>query len=140
MMGALSLTSNLRFYSSMASRRNKTTRVRKKRTTDALLAVSRIALEATTQGVCVYDADNRVVLFNRQYIDLFNLSARVIKPGISYREVLEYSAECGNLSPNQVEPMVRERLARLKAGVPISIRQDIPNGSIIMLDLRPLPH
>jgi PAS domain-containing protein len=79
----------------MASRRSKTTRVRKKRTTDALLAVSRIALEATAQGVCVYDADNRVVLFNRQYVDLFNLSANVIRPGISYREVLKHSAECG---------------------------------------------
>jgi diguanylate cyclase (GGDEF)-like protein len=124
----------------MASRRSKTTRVRKKRTTDALLAVSRIALEATAQGVCVYDADNRVVLFNRQYVDLFNLSANVIRPGISYREVLKHSAECGNLSPERVEPMVRERLARLKAGAPISIRQDMPSGSVMMLDLRPLPH
>jgi PAS domain-containing protein len=123
----------------MATRRNRRTRARKARTMEALLALSRTALEATAQGVCVYDADNRVALFNRRYLDLFNLSTDVIRPGVTYRDVLEHSASRGNFAPERVEPMIRERLARLKAGAPISVRQDMPNGTIMMLELRPLP-
>ena len=34
---------------------------------DALLTLSRIALDSAAQGIVVYDADNRVVLFNRAW-------------------------------------------------------------------------
>ena len=50
---------------------------------EALLALSRTALDGAAQGICVFDADSRVVLFNRAYIELFNLSADVIRSGLS---------------------------------------------------------
>ena len=104
-----------------------------------LLAVSRAALDNVAQGVCVYDADNRVVLFNRRYLDLFNMSADVIQPGISYRQVLEHSATRGNLVPEMVEQWCHGRLALLAAGKPFSAEQELPNGLIMTIDVRPLP-
>ena len=38
--------------------------------TEALLALSQLALDRMEQGVCVYDADNRIVLLNRRYLEL----------------------------------------------------------------------
>jgi diguanylate cyclase (GGDEF)-like protein len=104
-----------------------------------LLELSRLALESAAEGICVYDADNRVVLFNRRYVDIFNMSAEVIRPGLTYRQVMEHSAACGNFGPERVDAMCRERLALVAAGKPFSARQEMPNGVIMTLDIRPLP-
>jgi len=106
---------------------------------EELLGLSRIALDCAAQAVCVYDAENRVVLFNRRFIELFNLSPGVIRPGLTYREVMEHSAECGNFAPELVDRIVRKRLALVAFGKPFSVRQEMPNGIIIMLDVRLLP-
>jgi diguanylate cyclase (GGDEF)-like protein len=98
-----------------------------------------VALDNVAQGVCVYDADSRVVLFNQRYLDLFNMSADIIRPGISYRKVLEHSAALGNFAPEMVEELWRARLALLAAGKPFSTEQELPNGVVMALDLRPLP-
>src|SRR5689334_18227239 len=110
-----------------------------KASTEALLALSRTALDSAAQGVCIYDADNRVVLFNRRFIELFNLSADVIRPGVSYRQVMEHSAACGNFPPERVETLCRERFALVAAGKPFSAQQEMPTGIIMTLDISPLP-
>ena len=55
--------------------------VRREQGQDGLLALSQIALDSTAQGICVYDADNRIVLFNRRYIELFEMSAEMVRIG-----------------------------------------------------------
>jgi len=47
------------------------------------------ALENMTQGLCLYDAENRLEVFNRRYLEIFGLPPDRIKPGITFREVLE---------------------------------------------------
>ncbi|MGO8912863.1 MAG: PAS-domain containing protein [Bradyrhizobium sp.] len=122
----------------MTAPRNKMARPRKARGVEALLALSQVALDSMAQGVCVYSADNRVVLFNRRYLELFDMSASVVRPGISYREVLEHSAARGNLVPEMVEDLWRTRIALISARKPFSIEQQLPSGVVTTLDVRPL--
>ncbi|HLZ02255.1 MAG TPA: PAS-domain containing protein [Bradyrhizobium sp.] len=114
-------------------------RLPKRAATEALLALSRAALESATQAICVYDADNRVVLFNRRFIEIFNMSADVIRPGLTYREVMEHSAACGNFAPDSVEQRCRDRFAQVAAGKPFSAQQEMPSGIIMTLDVKLLP-
>jgi diguanylate cyclase (GGDEF)-like protein/PAS domain S-box-containing protein len=114
-------------------------RAPEKTATDALLAMSRVALDSAAQGVCIYGADSRVMLFNRRFIELFNLSAEVVRPGLTYRQLMEHSAARGNFAPERVEPICRERLALVAAGKPFSTQQEMPSGIIMTLDIRPLP-
>jgi diguanylate cyclase (GGDEF)-like protein len=123
----------------MATRRNRNRRARKERATEELLALSRIALDSSAQGICIYNADNRVVLFNRRYLDMFNMSADLIRPGVSYREVLAHSASLGNLAPDTVDQLVRDRLALLAKGQAFATEQLMPSGLIMTLEVRPLP-
>lgn len=123
----------------MAAPRKKNTRPHRRQATAALLALSQAALDGVAEGVCVYDAGNRVVLFNRRYLELFNMSAEVIRPGISYRQVLEHSAACGNLSREKLEALWPERLALLSLRKPFSMEQELPSGVVMTLDVRPLP-
>ena len=123
----------------MKKRPRRKVRAPEKTSTEALLALSRVALDSAAQGVCVYDADNRVVLFNRRFLELFNLSADVIRPGLTYHQMTEHSAARGNFPPERVEAICRERFALVAAGKPFSVRQEMPNGIIMTLDIRPLP-
>ena len=123
----------------MAAPRKKPLRSRKAQAITARLALSQNVLESVTQGICVYDADNRVVLFNRRFLELFNLSPDVVRPGIGYRQLLEHSASRGNLAPELVEKHYQARLALLASGRPCSVEQEQPNGVVTTLDVRLLP-
>ena len=123
----------------MAARRKKEARQRKTRGTAALLTLSQSALDGVAAGVCVYDANNRVVLFNRRYLELFDLSPDVIRPGISYAEVLTHSASLGNFPPETLDGLICQRHALLAAREPFSIEQILPSGVVMTLDIRPLP-
>ena len=123
----------------MTQRHRRRARAPESTATDPLLALSRIALDSAARGICVYDADNRVVLFNRAFLELFNISADVVRPGLSYREVMEHSAARGNFAVDKVESICRERLALLAAGRRFSVHQEMPSGTIMTIDIRPLP-
>ena len=123
----------------MAARRKKEVRQRKTRGTAALLPLSQTALDGVAEGVCVYDSDNRIVLFNRRYRELFNLSPDVIRPGITYAEVLTHSASLGNIPPETLDGLICRRHALLAAREPFSMEQVLPSGVVMTLDIRPLP-
>ena len=41
------------------------------------------ALENMSQGLCLYDAQNRLEVFNQRYLEIFRLPPDQIKPGIT---------------------------------------------------------
>ena len=43
------------------------------------------ALENMSQGLCLFDAQNRLEVFNRRYLEIFQLPPDRIKPGIAYQ-------------------------------------------------------
>jgi diguanylate cyclase (GGDEF)-like protein/PAS domain S-box-containing protein len=108
--------------------------------TDAtLLSLSRVALETMSHGLCMFDAAGRIMLFNRRFLDLYDLSADTIRPGISTRQMLEHSAERGNIRPAQFDAFCRSYEAQLAAGQPFVWRKQLPDGRTVMMDYRRLP-
>ena len=63
------------------------------------------ALENMSQGLCLFDAQDRLEVFNRRYLEIFRLPPDRVKPGISFREVLEVSVANGN-HPNKTAAQV----------------------------------
>lgn len=124
----------------MKTRRNRRARTRKAHETRALLALNQVALDSAAEGVCIYDRDNRVVLHNRRYLEIFKMSPKVVRRGTSYRRVLEHSAEMGNFSPEIVEEKWQDRLRRLATRKPFSMEQRLPSGTIMTFSFRPLPN
>ena len=45
------------------------------------------AINNMTQGLLLFDASQRLVVCNQRYIEMYGLSAEVLKPGCSFREV-----------------------------------------------------
>jgi methyl-accepting chemotaxis protein len=75
----------------------------------------RTALDHMTQGVCLYDDNERLRLFNRRYIEMYGFSPELMKPGVTLREVLAYRVAQGTLS-GDVEEYRASLLAAMRAG------------------------
>ncbi len=66
------------------------------------------ALENMSQGLCLFDAQGRLEVFNRRYLEIFRLPADRVKPGIAFREVLEVSIANGNHPKKSVDEVLAE--------------------------------
>ena len=53
------------------------------------------AINNMTQGLCLFDADQRVVIANRRYAEIYGLTHEQVKSGTSLREILEARAATG---------------------------------------------
>ncbi|MDB5604156.1 MAG: diguanylate cyclase [Bradyrhizobium sp.] len=54
------------------------------------------AINNMTQGLLLYDSDARIVLRNQRYLDMYNLSPDVAKPGCHFRDLIAYRKATGS--------------------------------------------
>ena len=77
------------------------------------------ALDNMSQGLCLFDAQNRLEVVNRRFFEIFGLSRDRVVPGISFREILELSAARRNhdgTTASQVLSDQAEVISRQKSG------------------------
>jgi len=67
------------------------------------------ALENMSQGLCLYDAQNRLEIFNKRYLDILRLPPDRIRPGMTYKEVLDVSVAVGNHPNRTADQLWAER-------------------------------
>ncbi|MET0748120.1 MAG: EAL domain-containing protein [Rhizobium sp.] len=48
-----------------------------------------IALQNMSQGICLFDQEERLVLANQRHSEIFGFPAGIIQPGLTYREIIE---------------------------------------------------
>jgi diguanylate cyclase (GGDEF)-like protein/PAS domain S-box-containing protein len=58
------------------------------------------AINNMTQGLLLYDSDARIVLCNQRYLDMYGLSADVVKPGCHFRDLISHRKETGSFAGN----------------------------------------
>ena len=63
-----------------------------------------VALNNMSQGLCMFDRNERLVLCNQRYIEIYRLSAEIAKPGTTIADMLDYRAANGTFmrDPNGV--------------------------------------
>ncbi len=72
------------------------------------------ALENMSQGLCLYDAQNRLEVFNRRFLEIFRLPQEQIRAGMSYKEMLEISVPLNNAATRTVEQLLEEHVGFLR--------------------------
>ena len=55
-----------------------------------------IAIDNMTQGLLLYDSSERLIVCNQRYIEMYGLSADVVKPGCAFRDLIEYRKKSGS--------------------------------------------
>ncbi len=102
------------------------------------------ALNNMIQGLCMFGPDQRLIVVNRRYLEMYRFSPQIVKPGITLREIMEYSVAIGNYTPEEGARALAERptqaarrerdvsLQRLRDGRVIAVmHQPLANGGSV---------
>ena len=87
------------------------------------------AIESISEGFSLYDADDRLVIYNRRYRDMHRTgSIDVVKQGASFEAILRNATASGEIrdAEGRVEAWIAERLARHRdpKGTHVQCRSD----------------
>ncbi|MER9357546.1 PAS-domain containing protein, partial [Mesorhizobium sp. M0514] len=47
------------------------------------------AIENISQGICFFDADERLILSNRRYAEIYRIAPEELRPGVTLSEIVE---------------------------------------------------
>jgi len=97
----------------------------------------RVALDNMSQGLCMFDNDEHLVVCNRRYMELYNLPPEVVKPGQSLANLLEYRMSSGTFSQDPKEYR-RELLAAMGQGAVTGTDVVSADGRVISISNRPM--
>ena len=56
------------------------------------------AINNMSQGLVLFDAVERIVVCNQRYIEMYSLSAEIVKPGCTLRDLIAHREETGSFS------------------------------------------
>jgi diguanylate cyclase (GGDEF)-like protein len=95
-----------------------------------------LTLENMSQGLCMFDRNQRLVVCNRHYADMYNLSPEQTAPGTSLRSVLEARVAAGQ-SPSDAQEYIDKRLAEVARPEPYYAVNHLRDGRVIAVMHQP---
>jgi diguanylate cyclase (GGDEF)-like protein len=95
------------------------------------------ALKHMSQGLCMYDKDERIVVCNERYATVYGLSPDAVKPGMSRREVIEMRIAKGIWAGASAESYLHQRTTPIESFG--HLIQEMSDGRTISLVHVPMP-
>jgi diguanylate cyclase (GGDEF)-like protein/PAS domain S-box-containing protein len=96
------------------------------------------ALDNMLQGLAMFDADQRLVVCNRRYADMYGLSSEQVKPGTTVKEILQHRIANGLYHITDSDGFVKSWTGAF--GEVSSRIQELADGRIINVTRRSLPN
>ncbi|MCJ2140074.1 EAL domain-containing protein [Methylobacterium sp. E-066] len=94
------------------------------------------ALDNMSQGLCLYDAQHRLMVVNRRYSEIYGLPADAIVPGMSAQDVLSVSLAAGNHPGSDLATLLRQEHEAHRGGIWHTQFQELSNGRTVSIDRR----
>ncbi|HVY58311.1 MAG TPA: PAS-domain containing protein [Xanthobacteraceae bacterium] len=95
-------------------------------------------IDNMSQGLCVFDAAERLVVLNKRYLEIYAFSPDVVKPGCTLRDILRHRAALGMLSGDP-EEYRKTLLKAVSEGRTTNSLVEVGNGRTISVINRPMP-
>ncbi|MFZ0723222.1 MAG: EAL domain-containing protein [Xanthobacteraceae bacterium] len=96
------------------------------------------ALNNMSQGLIMFDAEERVVVCNDLYIEMYGLSREIVKPGCSFADLLRYRTEAGELVHHDLERYRADLAAAMAQGKVMSSILETADGREILVTNSPM--
>lgn len=96
-----------------------------------------VALANMSQGLCLYDAGQRLQVFNRRFLEIFRLPSHRVVLGMTLEDVAHLSVAAGNYTSLQDQRIGNAR-ARVADGVPVKTILDLPGDRLVAVAHQPL--
>jgi diguanylate cyclase (GGDEF)-like protein/PAS domain S-box-containing protein len=109
--------------------------VRAKRARPEILL--RTAIESTPNGLCIFDADLRVVISNRHFAEMYGLAPEQTRPGTRLREILDSRAAASCRPPDPAQ-YVADCLGKAQSRETLHTVDELSNGNIIAVSRHPM--
>jgi diguanylate cyclase (GGDEF)-like protein/PAS domain S-box-containing protein len=95
------------------------------------------ALEHMPHGLCMFDREQRLVVANDRYAEMYGISPDKIKPGTTLREILEERVKSGT-SPEDTEQYILNRLDEVASGVAHYKEDQLRDGRAYAVNHQPM--
>ncbi len=96
------------------------------------------AVNHMSQGLCMFDRSARIVVCNQQYLRMYKLSPKVVKPGCTLRRLLEHRKETGLLTYD-VQQYCNEIMDSVAAGKTSKWLIKASDGRVVHAINEPMP-
>jgi len=96
-----------------------------------------VALNNMTHGLCMFNAERRLIVCNARYARMFALPPELTKPGTSLEEIADYRLAHGTLA-SRLRPMLNEAPFG-EAMQAVVITEELPDGRVIAISRQPMP-
>ena len=96
------------------------------------------ALKNMAHGLCMFDRNERLIVCNERYTELYALTPEQAKPGVTLRSILE-ARVAGSNGPLHADGYVEDRLADVRKREPYDIETTMRDGRVLAVNHRPMP-
>jgi signal transduction histidine kinase len=96
------------------------------------------ALTNMVQGLCMFDKDQKLIVVNKRYLEIYGFSADVVKPEISLREIMQYSVSLGNYTAEEADRALAQRNDPSQLARRSVIKQYLKDGRVIAVMNEPM--
>jgi diguanylate cyclase (GGDEF)-like protein/PAS domain S-box-containing protein len=97
------------------------------------------ALENMSQGLCMFDAESRLLVVNNRYCDMFGLSREVLRIGMTQREIVEELVGLGRYQKGlTVDKLCEGTRTSLSIDHAVPVHRELSDGRIIAVSHRPM--
>ncbi|MEO7324845.1 MAG: NahK/ErcS family hybrid sensor histidine kinase/response regulator [Dokdonella sp.] len=97
------------------------------------------ALENMSQGICVVDAELKVVAWNLRYAELFSYPPRLLAIGRPIAELTRHNIARGLIGAGDLDDRVQRRLAQMRSGSAHLAERTFPDGTVVEIRGNPMP-
>jgi PAS domain-containing protein len=94
--------------------------------------------DAIAQGVCYFDAEDRVILSNRRFAEIYRLAPEQIRPGATLREIIELRIAAGTWAA-AADDYLSFCVANHFSNESIVWTAELPDGRLIQMRRQPMP-
>ena len=100
-----------------------------------------VALDSISDGVCFFDGQERMILCNRRYAEIYGLSREQVRPGVSMREVAESRVAAGTCPAEATDGLAYYAWcsALISSARPSNWTVALKNGRTIKVRHQPTP-
>ncbi len=96
------------------------------------------AIDNMSQGLNMFDAQGRITLVNRRYLDMYQLSAYVVKPGCTLRDLIQHRKDTG-LFTGDIDAYCQKIIDNVNKGTSAPHYVKASDGRIVHAKNEPLP-
>jgi diguanylate cyclase (GGDEF)-like protein/PAS domain S-box-containing protein len=95
-----------------------------------------LTLDNMSQGLCMFDRAQRLVVCNRHYAEMYGLSPEQTRPGTTLRAILEARVAAGH-SPDDAQDYIERRLGEVSRSEPYYAVNRLRDGRVVAVMHQP---